>query len=91
MCIMGAAHRGATRAAYVRSTGRGNLESEDGNLFAREDVGGHARLRVGLNEAHEACVLTLGCVPLRLDLAGILSGHSLTQRTETAICFWPWG
>ena len=19
------------------------------------------------------------------------SGHSLTQRTETAICFWPWG
>ena len=29
---------------------------------------------------------------LRLDLAArILSGHSLTQRTETAICFWPWG
>jgi hypothetical protein len=23
--------------------------------------------------------------------ARILSGHSLTQRTETAICFWPWG
>jgi len=22
------------------------------------------------------------------DLGG---GHSLTQRTETAICFWPWG
>ena len=21
----------------------------------------------------------------------MLSGHSLTQRTETAICFWPWG
>jgi hypothetical protein len=65
---------------------------EYGNLFAREDVGGHARLRVGLNEAQDACVLTLECVPLRLDLAGrILSGHSLTQRTETAICFWPWG
>jgi len=31
-------------------------------------------------------------VPLRLDLAGAnLSGHSLTQRTETAICFSPWG
>ena len=23
--------------------------------------------------------------------ARLLSGHSLTQRTETAICFWPWG
>jgi hypothetical protein len=23
--------------------------------------------------------------------ARILSGHSLMQRTETAICFWPWG
>jgi hypothetical protein len=21
----------------------------------------------------------------------VRSGHSLTQRTETAICFWPWG
>jgi hypothetical protein len=40
----------------------------------------------------DASVLTLECVPLRLDPAArILSGHSLTQRTETAICFWPWG
>lgn len=30
-----------------------------GNAFARENVGGHARLRVGLNEAQDACVLTL--------------------------------
>ena len=30
-----------------------------GNVFAREDVGDHARLRVGLNEARDACVLTL--------------------------------
>ena len=30
-----------------------------GNAFAREDVGGHARLRVGLNEAQDACVATL--------------------------------
>jgi hypothetical protein len=28
---------------------------EYGNLFAREDVGAHARLRVGLNEAQDAC------------------------------------
>ena len=27
---------------------------EYGNLFAREDVGGHTRLRVGLNEAQDA-------------------------------------
>jgi hypothetical protein len=27
----------------------------------------------------------------RISRARILSGHSLTQRTETAICFWPWG
>ena len=26
-----------------------------------------------------------------ISRARILSGHSLTQRTETAICFWPWG
>lgn len=30
-----------------------------GNVFTREDVGGHARLRIGLNEAQGACVLTL--------------------------------
>lgn len=30
-----------------------------GNVFAREDVGGQARLRVGLNEDQDACVLTL--------------------------------
>lgn len=30
-----------------------------GDVFAREDVGGHARLRVGLNEAQDACILTL--------------------------------
>jgi len=27
----------------------------------------------------------------KYSLARILSGHSLTQRTETAICFSPWG
>ena len=43
---------------------------EYGSLFAREDVGGHARLRVGLNEAKDACLLTLECVPLPLDPAG---------------------
>lgn len=32
---------------------------EYGHVFAREDVGGQARLRVGLNEAQDACVLTL--------------------------------
>ena len=39
-----------------------------------------------------------GSIPSRLAMldgitlrARILSGHSLTQRTETAICFWPWG
>ena len=38
------------------------------------------------------CDLTAECVPLRLDVAiPNVSGHSLTQRTETAICFWPWG
>jgi hypothetical protein len=26
-----------------------------------------------------------------ISRARILGGHSLTQRTETAICFWPWG
>ena len=30
-----------------------------GNAFAREDVGGHPRLRVGLNDAQDACVATL--------------------------------
>ena len=26
-----------------------------------------------------------------ISRARISRGHSLTQRTETAICFWPWG
>jgi hypothetical protein len=30
-----------------------------GNVFAREDVADRARLRIGLNEAQDACVLTL--------------------------------
>jgi hypothetical protein len=32
---------------------------EYGNVFAREDVGGRARLRVGLNKAQDACLLAL--------------------------------
>ena len=37
------------------------------------------------------CDLPVECVPLRLNLRPrILSGHSLTQRTETAICLSPW-
>jgi hypothetical protein len=32
---------------------------EYGNVFAREEVGGRARLRVGLDEAHEAAVAML--------------------------------
>jgi hypothetical protein len=55
---------------------------EYGNLFAREDVGGHARLRVGFNEAQDACVLTLECVPLRLDLAGPNFERSLPDATH---------
>ena len=30
-------------------------------------------------------------LPRESPLFNGLSGHSLTQRTETAICFWPWG
>jgi hypothetical protein len=32
---------------------------EYGNVFAREEVGGRARLRVGLDEAQDAAVATL--------------------------------
>ena len=43
---------------------------------------GHARLLVGLNEAQDACVLTLECVPLRLDLAGPNFERSLPDATH---------
>ena len=42
---------------------------EYGNVFAREEVGGRTRLRVGLNEAHDATVATLArtlCGPFQL-------------------------
>jgi hypothetical protein len=32
---------------------------EYGNAYVRADVGGHARLRVGLNDGQDACVRTL--------------------------------
>jgi hypothetical protein len=41
-----------------------------------------------LNSLARARVVYPGGLQARTQIS---SGHSLTQRTETAICFWPWG
>ena len=76
-------------AAYVQSIRRAVWLSVQA---AHSGASNHYRFSCYSPLGRSNCDITIEYVPLRLDLrARILSGHSLTQRTDTAICFWPWG
>jgi hypothetical protein len=83
--------------AAIPDSARARAEEEDEKKFAGrpDQVNGRTRRAVLRHDSGDFTI------PVSVDgkvddynwisRARILSGHSLTQRTETAICFSPWG